>query len=117
MKNIVFMGLFSLFLCSCSRNIAKTEPARGVTAAYSNLGVTNYEVGRAILPGALGFVGGAIDTDTRRGKFVQQGIFLGATVSIGAWGKRPAKFYFLDLGAGLVGAALGFTVKNQIQKK
>ena len=117
MKNIVFVGLFSLFLCSCNRNIAKTEPARGITPERSAQRVTNYEIGRAILPGALGFMGGTMKTDTRRGKFVQQGIFFGATVSIGAWGKRPAKFYFLDLGAGLVGAALGFTVKNQIQKR
>lgn len=117
MKNIVFVGLFSLFLCGCSRKIYKTEPARGITPAYSNLRVTNYEGGRAILPGALGFVGGVMKTDTQRGKFAQQGIFLGATVSIGAWGKRPAKFYFLDLAAGLTGAALGFTVKNQIKRR
>ena len=115
MKSLLFLALF---LCSCSRHFDKVEPGRGsITPAYSNLRVTNYEVGRAILPGALGFVGGAIDTDTRTGVFMQQGIFLGATVSIGAWGKRPAKFYFLDLAAGLTGAVLGFTVKNQIKRR
>lgn len=116
MKNLLFLALF---LCSCSRlYFDKVEPSRGsITPAYSNLRVTNYEVGRAILPGALGFVGGAIDTDTRTGVFMQQGTFLGATVSIGAWGKRPAKFYLLDLAAGLTGVALGFTVKNQIKRR
>ena len=117
MKNIVFVAFFALFLCSCSRRIVRTEPGRGTTPTMQNLRQTNYEIGRAILPGALGFIGGAIDTDTQRGKYAQQGIFLGATVSIGVWGKRPTKFYFLDLGAGLVGAALGFTVKNQIQRR
>ena len=117
MKNIVFVLFFALLLCGCSRRIARVEPGRGVTPAVSNLRQANYELGRAILPGALGFVGGGIDTDTQRGRFAQQGIFLGATISIGAWGKRPAKFYFLDLGAGLVGAALGFTVKNQIKRR
>lgn len=117
MKNIVFVSFFALLLCSCSRRIAQTEPGRGTTPALKNLRKADYEVGRAILPGALGFIGGAINTDTQRGRYAQQGVFLGATISIGAWGKRPAKFYFIDLGAGLIGAALGFTVKNQIQRR
>lgn len=111
--------IFCLILLSgCSRkNYIRQDAIRGDTVPYSRLGVTDYEVGRALLPGMLGFVGGAIDTDTQRGRFAQQTVFLGATVSIGLWGKRPAKFYFIDLGAGLVGAALGFTVKNQIKRR
>ena len=113
MKSLLFLALF---LCSCTRHLDRVEPSRGMEQPKQTKRV-NYEAGRAILPGALGFIGGAMKTDTQRGKFAQQAIFFSATVSIGIGRKRPTKFYLLDLGAGVAGAALGFTVKNQIKKK
>lgn len=112
MKNLLFLALF---LCSCTRHLDRVEPSRGMEQPKQTKQV-NYEVGRAILPGMLGFVGGAIDTDTQRGRFTQQTIFLGATVSIGAWGKRPLKFYLIDFACGMAGAAIGTTVRNQIRR-
>lgn len=112
MKNLLFLALF---LCSCTRHLDRVEPSRGMEQPKQTKQV-NYEVGRALLPGMLGFVGGAIDTDTQRGRFTQQTIFLGATVSIGAWGKRPLKFYLIDFACGMAGAAIGTTVRNQIRK-
>ena len=110
--------IFALFLCSgCSRTYLRQDGIRGEVVPYSRLGVTDYEVGRALLPGMLGFVGGAIDTDTQRGRFTQQTIFMGATVSIGAWGKRPLKFYLIDFACGMAGAAIGTTVRNQIRRQ
>lgn len=94
----------------------RQDAVRGDVVPYSHLGVTDYELGRAILPGMLGFVGGAIDTDTQAGRFTQQTIFLGATVSIGAWGKRPLKFFLIDFACGMAGAAIGTTVRNQIRR-
>ena len=116
MKNLLFLALF---LCSCSRRFDKVEPARGWQQPETRNTVheKRYEVGRAILPGALGFMGGVMKTDTQRGKFAQQAMFFSATVSIGIGRKRPTKFYLLDLGTGVAGAALGFTVKNQISKR
>jgi hypothetical protein len=117
MKNIVFVSFFALLLLSgCSRTYMRQDAVRGDVVPYSHLGVTDYELGRAILPGMLGFVGGAIDTDTQRGRFTQQTIFLGATVSIGAWGKRPLKFFLIDFACGMAGAAIGTTVRNQIRR-
>lgn len=112
MKSLLFLALF---LCSCTRHLDRVEPSRGMEQPKQTKQV-NYEVGRALLPGMLGFVGGAIDTDTQRGRFTQQTIFLGATVSIGAWGKRPLKFYLIDFACGMAGAAIGTTVRNQIRK-
>lgn len=113
MKNLLFLALF---LCSCTRHLDRVEPSRGMEQPKQTKQV-NYEVGRALLPGMLGFVGGAIDTDTQRGRFTQQTIFLGATVSIGAWGKRPLKFYLIDFACGMAGAAIGTTVRNQIRRQ
>lgn len=74
------------------------------------------EVGRALLPGMLCFLGGAMRTDTQRGRAVQQGLFFSAGVSIGVWGKRERKFYLIDIGCGIAGAALGFGVKQWTAK-
>ena len=75
----------------------------------------SYEVGRAIMPGMLGFMGGAINTETMRGRAVQQAIFFTGAVSIGAWQKRKTKFILLDAGCFLVGAALGFAIGGKPQ--
>jgi len=71
------------------------------------------EVGRAILPGMLAFMGGAMRTDTQRGRVVQLTLFFGAGVAVGAWkdrGRTRGRKVLICLGAGLAGAALGFAV-------
>lgn len=71
-----------------------------------------YAVGQAILPGLLGVIGGAINTDNTRGKIVQQGIFFGAAVSIGAWGKQPAKRRMFNGLCFIAGCTLGAAAKQ-----
>ena len=92
------------------------EPMRGTYVEKPKYN-TKYEVGRAMLPGMLCLIGGAMKNDTKRGRYTQQVIFAGATISIGIGKKRPAKFYLIDLGAGLLGAGAGFVIKNQISPK
>ena len=70
------------------------------------------EVARAMLPGLLGFVGGAMNTEHTRGRIVQQTIFFGAVISIGSWGKRPAKFRMMNGLSFIGGCALGVAVKQ-----
>lgn len=111
MKHLLFALL--LFACSCSQQITRVNPRIGDSPVY----IPKYEVGRAILPGMLGLIGGVMYTGTTKGRIVQQGMFFGAAVSIGAWPQRPVKFHLIDLGVGLGGAALGFTLKNQMPKK
>jgi len=71
-----------------------------------------YAVGQAILPGLLGVAAGSINTDKARGKIVQQGIFFGAMVSIGSWGKQPAKRRFFNGLCFMAGCALGVAAKQ-----
>lgn len=74
----------------------------------------NYDLNRSIATGLFGFMGGVIRDDSKRGRYVKQGIFVGTAVSIG-WGKkRPTKYILRDLGAGVLGVSLGYFVKNQI---
>ena len=69
-------------------------------------------IAQAILPGLLGVVGGAMNTEHTRGKVVQQTIFFGAVVSIGSWGKKPAKSRMLDAGCFFIGCTLGAAIKQ-----
>lgn len=69
-------------------------------------------VGQAILPGLLGVIGGAMNTDNARGKIAQQAVFFGAVVSIGSWGKQPAKRRFLNGLCFIAGCALGVAAKQ-----
>lgn len=107
---MLFLLLFPVFL---SAQTARTEwekdmqRRRHVFQKYE----PSHEVGRAILPGLLGFVGGAMNTETSRGRIAQQGLFFGAVVSIGSWGERPAKFRMLDGLCFLTGCALGVALK------
>ena len=71
-----------------------------------------YAVGQAILPGLLGVIGGAMNTDNTRGKIAQQAIFFGAVVSIGSWDKQPAKRRFLNGLCFIAGCALGVAAKQ-----
>lgn len=71
-----------------------------------------YDIGRALFPGLLGFVGGAMNTDTERGRIVQQTVFFGAGVSTGIWKGDSTKDKWIRVGCAVFGAALGFTVKN-----
>ena len=69
-------------------------------------------IAQAILPGLLGVVGGAMNTEHTRGRIVQQTIFFGAVISIGSWGKRPAKFRMMNGLSFIGGCALGVAVKQ-----
>lgn len=112
-KAFIFI-LFSV-LAGCSRTIYRENP-RIYTTAPAPVYIPKYEVGRAVLPGMLGLIGGVMYTGSTKGKIVQQGMFFGAAVSIGAFPKRPVKFKLMDLGFGIGGAALGFAIKNQLPK-
>ena len=69
-------------------------------------------VGQAILPGLLGVIGGAMNTEYTRGKISQQVIMFGAVMSIGAWGERPAKRRFLEGLCFIGGFAIGAAINN-----
>lgn len=71
-----------------------------------------YEVGRTLLPGLFGFLGGAMRMDTQRGRAVQTCILFGGAVSIGAWKDRTPKKVLIRAGAFVVGAALGFAINQ-----
>ena len=71
-----------------------------------------YAVGQAILPGLLGVIGGAMNTDNARGKIAQQAVFFGAVVTIGSWGKQPAKRRFFNGLCFIAGCALGAAAKH-----
>lgn len=71
-----------------------------------------YDVGRALFPGLLGFVGGTMNTDTERGRIVQQTVFFGAGVSTGIWKGDSTKDKWIRVGCAVFGATMGFTVKN-----
>lgn len=111
MKHAIVILLFPLFATA-----QYYEPIRGTFVEKPKYNA-QYEAGRAILPGMLCLIGGAMKNDTRRGQYTQQAIFAGATISIGIGKRRPAKFYLIDLAAGLVGAGAGFVIKNQLPKR
>lgn len=69
------------------------------------------EIGRVMLPGLLGFVGGAMRTDTQRGRAVQVTLFFGAGVSVGCWKGRKPKHVLMSVGSLLVGTAVGYATR------
>jgi len=71
-----------------------------------------YAVGQALLPGLLGIIGGAMNTEHTRGKVVQQGIFFSAALSVGGWGKQPAKRRFFNGICFIAGCAVGVALKQ-----
>ena len=107
---------FLIVLSGCTRHIVRENPRIYTSANPAPVYVPKYEVGRAVLPFMLGTMGGVMYTGSTKGKIVQQGLFFGAAISIGAWPKRPVKFHLIDLGFGIGGAALGFAIKNQIER-
>lgn len=109
MKRLLFLMLLSPLFLSAQYH----EPVRGryVPPAKERY---NYDLNRSLATGIFGFMGGVIRDDSKRGRYVKQGIFVGTAVSIG-WGKkRPLKYILRDLGAGVLGVSLGYFVKNQI---
>ena len=72
------------------------------------------EVGRALLPGLLCFVGAAMP-DTERGQAWQQGLFFAAGISIGSWKGTRKKDILIRSGCALAGAAAGFIVINNVK--
>lgn len=109
MKKLLFLILF----CPLFAAAQYYEPMRGRYVPPKKER-HNYDVNRSIATGLFGFMGGVIRDDSRRGRFVKQGIFVGTAVSIG-WGKkRPTKYILRDLGVGVLGVSLGYIVKNQI---
>jgi len=92
-----------------------TSPRYSVTNRTFDRYAPGYEVGRVMLPAFCGFLGGAMRTDTQRGRAVQTCILFGGCVSIGAWKDRTPKKVLIRAGAFVVGAALGFAV-NQTEK-
>lgn len=108
MKTLIFI-LFPVLL---SAQTTEWEKGMATRQRTFNKYEPSHEVARAMLPGLLGFVGGAMNTDHARGRIVQQTIFFGAVISIGSWGKRPAKFRMLDGLCFVTGCALGAAVKQ-----
>lgn len=70
-----------------------------------------YEVGRAMLPGLLCFIGAAMP-DTQRGRAWQTGLFFTAGVSVGAWKGTTRKQKWIYAGSAVAGAVAGFIVRN-----
>ena len=75
----------------------------------------NYEVGRAILPALLGFVGGAMYTDNERGRWTQGVIFAGAGASVFCWKASKTRDILKRTGAGFAGMTIGFLIKNNLR--
>lgn len=101
-----FFVIFFLFFAGCATpdTIHRENPRPRTRMSY--------EVGRAMLPGMLCLIGGAMYTDTNRGKGVQSAVYFGAFISIGAFEKkRKAKDYLISIGAAGVGFGLGSLYK------
>lgn len=108
MKGVLFIFiLFSLCL-QAPACIAQAVNRQAVFDKYE----PSYQVGRAMLPGLLGLIGGAMNTETSKGRITQQVVFFGCCVSIGGWGKRPAKQRVLEAGCFMLGTALGCAIKS-----
>ncbi len=69
------------------------------------------ELARAVLPGMLGLLAGSMRTDTQRGRIVQQGLFFGGVVSVGAWGKAKPKTVLIRFASFAAGTAIGCIIK------
>lgn len=110
MKTLILFLFPALLSAQYTRTEWEKEMQRrqGVFERYE----PGYAVGQAILPGLLGVIGGAMNTDNARGKIAQQGIFFGAVVSIGSWGKQPAKRRFFNGLCFIAGCALGVAAKQ-----
>lgn len=103
--------LFPLFLSA-----QYFEPMRGKYVPPTSKKQQQYETNRTIATGIFGFMGGVIRDDSERARMVKWGIFVGTTVSIG-WGKkRTKKAVWRDLGAGIVGVAIGSALKSSLMK-
>ncbi len=109
MKKLLFLILF----CPLFAAAQYYEPMRGRYVPPKKQRY-NYDLNRSIATGLFAFMGGVIRDDSRRARFVKQGIFVGTAVSIGCGKKRPMKYILRDLGAGVLGVSFGYIVKNQI---
>lgn len=68
-----------------------------------------------MLPALLGFVGGAMYTDSERGRWAQGVVFTGVGVSVFCW-RGSSKIDILKrAGFGFAGAAIGFLIKNNLR--
>ncbi|MCB0541910.1 MAG: hypothetical protein KDC70_00245 [Saprospiraceae bacterium] len=102
------LTLFAVALIGCKPGAAVYYEA----GQYRHSAV-GYEVGRALLPGALCFIGSAMYNKTDRARGVQVAIYTGAFVSLGAFGeKRKAKDYLIGMGACGIGLGLGAAYKR-----
>ena len=110
MKTLLLVFLPVLLSAQFTRSEWEREMQRrqGVFEKYE----PGRAVGQAILPGLLGVIGGAMNTDNTRGKIAQQAVFFGAVVSIGGWGKQPAKRRMLNGLCFIAGCALGAAAKQ-----
>ena len=110
MKTLILLLFPALLSAQYTRAEWEKEMQRrhGVFEKYE----PGYAVGQAILPGLLGVAAGSINTEHTRGKIAQQAIFFGAVVSIGSWGKQPAKRRFLNGLCFIAGCALGVAAKQ-----
>jgi len=99
---ILFFLLFPVLLS------AQVSPYKD---AYER-GKPPVELGRALLPGMMTFVGAAMP-DTKRGRAVQITLFFGAGVTVGVWDRKRnrTRSILICLGSGLAGAALGYAVR------
>jgi len=113
MKKLILLLVFFPTLLSAQY----FEPVRGnyVPPAKERY---KYDANRTLATGLFGFMGGVVRDDSQRGRFFKQGIFLGTAISIGLPGngkKRPMKYLWRDLGAGILGAAAGTILKNNVR--
>lgn len=68
-----------------------------------------------MLPALLGFVGGSMYTDSERGRWAQGAVFAGAGVSVFCWRGSNKIDILKRAGFGIVGAAIGFLIKNNLR--
>lgn len=105
MKKGILLLFTMLSMCILS---AQTRPYRDV---YER-GKPPVELGRALLPGMMTFVGAALP-DTKRGRVVQLTLFFGAGVTVGVWDRKRnrARNVLICLGSAVAGAALGYVAR------
>ncbi len=68
-----------------------------------------------MLPALLGFVGGAMYTDSERGRWAQGVVFTGVGVSVFCWKGSKTRDILRHAGFGIAGMTIGFLIKNNLR--
>lgn len=109
MKTILFLLLPFLASAQFTR-VAQEKEMRRRAVVFDKY-EPSPELARAVLPGMMGLMAGAMRTDTQRGRIVQQGLFFGGIVTVGAWGKAKPKTVLIRFASFAAGTAIGCILK------